>query len=70
MRSGTGRRSNVKLSGTSRRPASTNNPRSASQKHALTVCISGKLYIGRLAVGLTALPRSPQARAPARTGFV
>ena len=49
----------------SRSPASTNNSRSASQKRALSARISGRLYIGRLTLGVTALPRSPRARVPA-----
>src|SRR5712675_82201 len=59
IRSGTGDRSKLNVSGTSRRPASTNRPRSASQKRALTARISGRLYIGRLTVGVTAPPQSP-----------
>src|SRR6267154_2008371 len=59
IRCGTGDRSKLSVSGTSCRPASTNRPRSASQKRALTARISGRLYIGRLTVGVTAPPRSP-----------
>src|SRR5882762_5196117 len=58
IRCGTGTRSKLSVSGTSRRPASTNRPRSASQKRALTARISGRLYIGRLTVGVTVPPRS------------
>src|SRR5258708_22071554 len=61
IRSGTGDRSKLNVSGTSRRPASTNRPRSASQKRALTARISGRLYIGRLTVGVTAPPQSPHS---------
>src|SRR5277367_3702195 len=51
MRSGTGGRSKLSPAGRSRNPASSSSPRSASQNAALTGRISGRLYIGRLALG-------------------
>src|SRR5215471_15245163 len=67
MRSGTGLRSMIRSRGIrsaagTGAPVSSSSPRSAAQNAALTAAISGRLYIGRLAVSTRGAPSRHQDR--------